>query len=76
MIGREVIQGTTTIRKESLHEISNYNEVRVVNFTISKNLIVKRKVLLRCNTHKFIWTSPDGKTQNQIGYNLIDMRWY
>jgi hypothetical protein len=29
------------IGNESLHEISNDNEVRVVNFATSKNLIVK-----------------------------------
>jgi hypothetical protein len=30
-----------TIRNESLHEISNDNGVRVVNFATSKNLVVK-----------------------------------
>jgi hypothetical protein len=30
-----------TLRNESLHEISNENGVRVVNFATSKNLTVK-----------------------------------
>jgi hypothetical protein len=41
-----------TIRNESLREISNGNGVRVVNFSISKNLIVKRIMFPHCNFHK------------------------
>jgi hypothetical protein len=50
----------------TLHEISNDNGVRVVNFATSKNLILKSKMLPRRNIGKFTWTSPDGKTNNQI----------
>jgi hypothetical protein len=39
-VGREDIL-KPTIRNKSLHEISNDNGVRVVNFATSKNLIVK-----------------------------------
>jgi hypothetical protein len=42
-----------TIGSESLHEISNDNGVRIVNFAISKNLVVK----LQCSPiAKFINT--------------------
>jgi hypothetical protein len=27
-----------------------------------------------CSIHKYTWTSPDGKTHNQIEYMLIDRR--
>jgi endonuclease/exonuclease/phosphatase family metal-dependent hydrolase len=64
-----------TAANESLHEISNHNGVRVVNFATSKNLIVKSTVF-PCNIHKFTWTSPDGKTHNQIDHILSDRRWY
>jgi hypothetical protein len=47
-----------TIGNESLHEISNDDGVRVVNFAISKNLIFPHH-----NIHKFTWTSH-GKTRN------------
>jgi hypothetical protein len=28
------------------------------------------------NIHKFIWTSPDGRTHNQIDHTLVDRRWH
>ena len=28
------------------------------------------------NIHRYIWTSPDGKTHNQIHHVLIDRRWH
>jgi hypothetical protein len=63
-----------TIGNESLHEISNDNGVRVVNFTVSKNLFVKNTMFPHRNIQKLTWTSPDGKTHNQIGHTLIDRK--
>jgi hypothetical protein len=59
-----------TVGNESLHEISNDNGV--VNFAISKNVILKSTMFPHCNIHKYIWTSPNGKTHNQIDHILID----
>jgi hypothetical protein len=28
------------------------------------------------NIHKYTWTAPDGKTNNQIDHVLIDRRWH
>jgi hypothetical protein len=42
-----------TIGNESLHEVSNDNGVRVVNFAISKNLTVKSVMFPHHNIHKF-----------------------
>jgi hypothetical protein len=64
----------TTIGNESLHEISNDSGVSVINFASSKNLTVKSTMFPHRNIHKFIWTSPDGKTHNQIDHILIDRR--
>jgi hypothetical protein len=64
----------TIIGNESLHEASNDNGVRVVNFATLKNLIVKRMSFPHCDIHKHTWTSPDGVTHNQIYHVLIDKR--
>jgi hypothetical protein len=68
-VGREDIFKPTS-GYESLHEISNDNGVRVVNFAMSNNLIVKSTMFPHCNIHKFTWTSPDGKTHNKI-YHIL-----
>jgi exonuclease III len=70
-VGREGIF-KPTIGNKSLHEISNDNRVRSVNFTTSKNLRIKSTMFLHPNIHKYTWTSPDGKTHNQIDHILID----
>jgi endonuclease/exonuclease/phosphatase family metal-dependent hydrolase len=62
------------IGNESLHEASNDNGVRVVNFTTSKNLIVKSTTRPHRDIHKHTWTSPDGVKHNQIDHVFIDKR--
>jgi endonuclease/exonuclease/phosphatase family metal-dependent hydrolase len=63
-----------TIGNESLHEIGDDNGVRIVNFATSKNLRVKSTMFPRRNIHNYTWTSPDGKTRNQIDHILVDGR--
>ena len=65
-----------TIGQESLHQDSNDNGVRLVNFATSKNLVVKSRMFPHRNIHKYTWTSPDGKTHNQIDHVLIGRRWH
>jgi hypothetical protein len=72
-VGREDIF-KPTIGNESLHETSNDNGVRVVNFATSKNLAVKSTVFPHRKVHKYTWTSPDGRTHNQIDHVLVDRR--
>jgi hypothetical protein len=70
-VGREDIF-KATIANESLHEISDDNGVRLVNVATSKNLRVKSTMFSHRNIHKYTWTSPDGKTHNQIDHILVD----
>jgi len=65
-----------TIGQESLHQDRKDNEDRLVNFATSKNLVVKSTMFPHRNIHKYTWTSPDGKTQNQTDHTLIDRRWH
>ena len=55
---------------------SNDNGVRMVTFGTSKNLVVKSMMFPHRNIHKYTWTSPDGKTHNQIDHILIDRKWH
>jgi hypothetical protein len=75
-----------TIWNESLHEISNDNGsisietsvrnkcCRLVNFAKYKNLTVKSTMFPHRNIHKYTWTSPDGKTHDQIDHILVERR--
>jgi hypothetical protein len=72
-VGREDIF-KPTLGNESLHKISNDNGVRLVNFATFKNLRVKSTMFPHRNIHKYTWTSPDGKSHNQIDHILVDRR--
>jgi hypothetical protein len=74
-VGREDIFKLTTGNK-SLHKSSNDNGVRVENFLTHKNLTVKTTMFPHHNIHKYTWTSPDGKTHNQIDHILVDSQWH
>jgi len=51
-VGRENIF-KPTIGQESLHQDSNDNGVRIVNFDTTKNLIVNSTMFLHRNIHKY-----------------------
>jgi len=73
-VGRENIF-KPTIGNESLRQDNNDNSVRIVNFAISINLVVKSKIFPHRNIHKYTWTLPDWKTLNQTDHILIERRW-
>ena len=53
-VGRENIF-KPTIGNESLHQDSDDNGVRLVNFATSKNLVVKSTMFPHRNIHKYTW---------------------
>lgn len=72
-IGREVYY-RPAIGKYSLHETSNDNGTRVIDFAASRNMVVSSTYFEHKNIHKATWVSPDGRTKNQIDHVLIDGR--
>jgi hypothetical protein len=62
-VGREDI-----LKYESPHKISNDNGIRVVNFAICKNLVVRSTIFPHRYIHKYNWASPGGKTTRLITF--------
>ncbi|KAE9522281.1 hypothetical protein AGLY_017324 [Aphis glycines] len=73
MCGKES-QFQPTIGKESMHNISNDNGLRIISFASSKNMVISSTTFPHKKIHKGIWRSPDGKTINQIDHVLIQRR--
>ena len=69
-VGRENIF-KPTFGNECLHQDSNDNGVRIVNFATSDNLVVKSTTFPRRNIYKYTWTSPIGRTHNQTYYIYV-----
>ena len=65
-----------TIWNESLHQDSNDNGVRIVNFATPKILVLKSMTFPHRDIHTYIWNPPDRKTHNYIDHILIDSRWH
>jgi hypothetical protein len=55
-------------------KLAMITRVILVNFATSENLRVKSTMFPYRNIHKYTWTSPDGKTHNQIDHILVDRR--
>ena len=73
-VGRENIFNPT-IRNEILHQNSDGNGVRIVNFATSISLVNSMMYLQR-NILKCMWNSVDGKNHNQIDHIWMDRKWH
>jgi hypothetical protein len=63
-----------TTRNNSAHETSNDNGIRVVDFAVSKNMVISSSYFHHKKIHKVTWCSPDQLTMNQIDHVLTDQR--
>ena len=54
------------ISNESLHQDSNDNGVRIVNFATSNNLVVKSTIFLHRNIHKYTSTLLLGRRTTSL----------
>lgn len=62
------------IGKYSLHEVSNDNGQRLVDFAAERNLIIRSTQFEHKQIHKGTWRAPGGRYTNQIDHVLIQQR--
>jgi hypothetical protein len=72
-IGRQTVH-QPTIGKHSLHESTNENGLRLVDFVASRQMAIKSTYFIHKRIHLQTWHSPDGHTFNLIDHCLIDGR--
>ncbi|KAK2717714.1 hypothetical protein QYM36_006482 [Artemia franciscana] len=53
----------------------NENGALLADFALSNDLVVGGTLFEHKNMQKYIWSSPDGSTRNQIDHFLITRRW-
>jgi len=72
-IGQEVIY-RQTFGRESLHKVSNNNGTRLVNFAMTRNIVVSSTTFPNKDIHKETWVSPSGQIKNQIDHVIVNKR--
>ena len=55
--------------------VQNEAGQRLIEFCQENALVIANTLLQQHKRRHYIWTSPDGQYQNQIGYILCSQRW-
>jgi hypothetical protein len=63
-----------TIDKHSLHDNTNENALRLVDFAAGRQMAIKSTYFMHKRIHLQTWHTPDGHTFSQIDHCLIDGR--
>jgi hypothetical protein len=62
------------VGKYSLHEETNNNGWRMIDFAVTKNIAISITLFQHKRIHKETWRSPDEATSNQIDHVMIDSK--
>ena len=68
------IQKERTMGRQGLGTMNN-NGQRLYQLCSENNMVIIGSVFVHKDIHKYTWTSPDGKTCNQIDHVIINQKW-
>ena len=74
-IGRDNSSWSGVIGKESLHNSSNDNGLRLLEFCAMYQLTIGGTLFQHRDIHKASWRSPNGQTVTQIDHVCISTKW-
>ncbi|KAL4083660.1 hypothetical protein QTP88_028976 [Uroleucon formosanum] len=72
-IGKEEVY-RPTIGRDSLHDTSNDNGTRLINFCMTNGMVLSSTYFPRKDIHKQTWVAPNQVVKNQIDHIMIQNR--
>jgi hypothetical protein len=72
-VRREIVH-QPTIGRYCLHDSTNENGLRLIDFAAGRQMVIKSTYFMHQRIHLETWHSPDGRTRYQIDHCLIDGR--